>query len=360
MSYLYKDISQFFKPDTVMIKPISLVKFSIYVSLILAIYYASLGYLLNLWNREDFSYCYFVPFIVIYLILEKRRQFILQPAVSSWQGMIVLGLGTGCFWIGELGGDYLSFFISLWLTVIGLCWLHLGWRKLKQIVFPILIALAMFPPPEYLYNQLSVKLKLMSSKLGVKLIQLYGTTAFREGNMIDLGTIQLQIVDACNGIRYLFPLAVLGILSAYLARMPWWKKTILILSTIPLTIITNSFRIALTGILSDVWGPRVAEGFFHGFAGWFIFMSALAVLLLEMRLLSSFPADKSSAADASGPKAQPRPTAVATSRPGMATPGDKLNPHGIPGWKALWHPPQFVIAVILLLTTLVLAQSFDC
>ena len=69
MSYLYKDISQFFKLDTLMIRPISLVKFSIYLSLILAIYYASLGYLLNLWNREDFSYCVFIPFIVIYLIL---------------------------------------------------------------------------------------------------------------------------------------------------------------------------------------------------------------------------------------------------------------------------------------------------
>lgn len=359
MSYLYKDISQFFKLDTLMIRPISLVKFFIYVSLILAIYYASLGYLLNLWNREDFSYCYFIPFIVIYLILEKRKQLIMQRTVSSWQGLIVLGLGTGCFWIGELGGDYLSFFISLWLTVIGLCWLHLGWRKLKQILFPLLIALAMFPPPEYLYNKLSVKLKLMSSKLGVKLIQLYGTTAFREGNMIDLGTIQLQIVDACNGIRYLFPLAVLGILLAYFARIPWWKKTILIISTAPLTIVTNSFRIALTGILSDVWGPQVAEGFFHGFAGWFIFMSAFAVLLLEMRLLSNLFADRSLSADASGPKAQPGPTAVATTRSGIPTLSNKLNNHGIPGWKALWYPPQFVIAVILLGTTLVLAQSFD-
>ena len=199
----------------------------------------------------------------------------------------------------------------------------------------------------------------MSSKLGVKLIQLYGTTAFREGNMIDLGSTQLQIVDACNGIRYLFPLAVLGILLAYLARIPWWKKAILIISTAPLTIVTNSFRIALTGILSDVWGPQVAEGFFHGFAGWFIFMAALAVLLLEMWILSNLFADRSLAAHASGRQAQPRPTAVANDRPGITTPSNKLNHHGILGWKALWYPPQFVVAVIFLSTTIVLAQSFD-
>ena len=133
-----------------MFRPISLVKFSIYLSLILAIYYDSLGYLLHLWNREDFSYCYFIPFIVIYLILAKRNQLIAQRTLSSWQGLIVLGLGTGFFWIGELGGEYLSLYISLWLTVIGLCWLHLGWRKLKQILFPLLFALASFPPPEFL------------------------------------------------------------------------------------------------------------------------------------------------------------------------------------------------------------------
>jgi len=290
--------------------------------------------------------------------LEKRNQLTEQRSIPSLHGLIAVALGAGLFWIGELGGDYLAFFVSLWLTVIGLCWLHLGWQKLKHICFPLVLSIALFPPPEFIYNQISVKLKLMSSKLGVQLMQLYGTTAFREGNTIDLGATQLQVVDACNGIRYLFPLAVLGILLAYLTRMAWWKKAILVFSTVPLTIVTNSLRIALTGILSDLWGPRAAEGFFHGFAGWFIFMSALGFLLLEIWILKNILADRLPAPDGSGPTVKAVSNGVARERSGGAATARHYN-RLIPGWRALWRPPHFVAAVVLLGANVVLAQSLE-
>ena len=69
----------------------------------------------------------------------------------------------------------------------------------------------MFPFPNFLHNKISVNLKLISSQLGVAMMQLYGMSAYREGNVIDLGFTQLQVVDACNGLRYLFPLIILGI-----------------------------------------------------------------------------------------------------------------------------------------------------
>ena len=106
------------------------------------------------------------------------------------------------------------------------------------------------------------------------MLQTYGMSAYREGNIIDLGFTQLQVVDACSGLRYLFPLLILGVLLAYFYRVALWKKLIIILSTIPLTIFTNSLRIALTGIIYEIWGAKEAEGFFHGFSGWFIFMTA--------------------------------------------------------------------------------------
>jgi len=99
------------------------------------------------------------------------------------------------------------------------------------------------------------------------MLQWYGMSAFREGNIIDLGFTQLQVVDACSGLRYLYPLIIMAILLAYFFKSAWWKKVVMVMSAVPLTIATNSLRIAMTGVLYEIWGPAVAEDFFHGFSG---------------------------------------------------------------------------------------------
>ena len=144
----------------------------------------------------------------------------------------------------------------------------------------------MFVPPNAVYGPLTFRLKLISSQIGVAMIQLYGLSAFREGNVIDLGFTQLQVVDACSGLRFVIPLFLMGLLLAYYYRAPFWKKFVLVLSTIPISIFTNSLRIASVGILFQFWGPKVAEGFFHDFSGWFIFVVSLGFLLFEMWVLN--------------------------------------------------------------------------
>ena len=121
------------------------------------------------------------------------------------------------------------------------------------------------------------------------MVHLYGMSGYREGNVIDLGFTQLQVVEACSGLRYLIPIMVLSLLLAYFFRAHLWKRIVLFVSSIPLAIVVNSLRIALTGILSSIWGAKVAEGFFHGFSGWLIFLFALAFLLLEMWVLKWLP-----------------------------------------------------------------------
>ena len=334
------------------VKLTGLAKIALYGLLLIGVYYSSLAYMISQWEREDYSYCYLIPFIVLYLIWEKRNQLASLPSVSSWKGLIPFILGIVFFWLGELGGEYFTLYISFWLVMVGICWMHLGWEKLKTIAFPLLFSLTMFPFPNFLHNKISVNLKLISSQLGVAMMQLYGMSAYREGNVIDLGFTQLQVVDACSGLRYLFPLIVLGILLAYFFKAAFWKRVIVVISTIPLSIITNSLRIALTGILYEAWGAKVAEGFFHGFSGWFIFMFSLGVLLLEMRILKKVLPEKSSLVQ--GSKRQE---------------GGRLE-----GWEAekqastqnskfkiqnLFSSPQFVVAVILLGATLVLSQGVE-
>jgi exosortase D (VPLPA-CTERM-specific) len=324
------------------VKPTGLAKIALYGLLLIGVYYSSLAYMISQWEREDYSYCYLVPFIVFYLIWEKRNQLASLPSVSSWNGLMPFILGIVFFWLGELGGEFFTLYISFWLVMVGICWMHLGWEKLKTIAFPLLFSLTMFPFPNFLHNKISVNLKLISSQLGVAMMQLYGMSAYREGNVIDLGFTQLQVVDACNGLRYLFPLIILGILLAYFFRAAFWKKAILVISTLPLSIITNSLRIALTGILYEVWGSKVAEGFFHGFSGWFIFMFSLGVLLLEMWILN---------------KICHRHIQRNTDKSNEKKVVQEYRRQG--GIQNSFSLPQFVVTVILLGATLALSQGIE-
>jgi exosortase D (VPLPA-CTERM-specific) len=273
-----------------------------------------------------------------------------------------LGFAVVLFWIGELGGEYLTLFLSFWLATVGLCWIHLGWEKLRAIAFALVMILTMFPLPTFVYRNISVKLQLISTRIGVLMMRLYGTSAYREGNVIDLGFTQLQVVDACSGLRYFFPLIVLGLLLAYFFRGSLWKKAILVVSTLPLSILTNSLRIALTGILYENFGARVAEGFFHGFSGWFIFISSLAVLLLEMWVLKKIVPEGEvqgamHKAQGLGLRTQGKDTENNSLVKNPST--THVEPQTDKGLLALVKPPQFIVAVILLGTTLVFSQGIN-
>jgi len=268
------------------VRSVGWIKAACYGLLILGLYWSTFTVLISGWGRADYSYCYLMPFVIAYLVWDKRQRLMGAPSEPSWAGLFPLGLGIVFFWLGELGGEYFTLYMSFWLTVIGLCWLHFGWKKVKTISFALIMILTMFPLPYFIHGKISVKLQLISSKLGVAMMQLYGMSVYQEGNVIDLGITQLQVVEACSGLRYLISLIILGLLVAYFFKSAFWKRAILVISTVPIAIVSNSLRIAITGILYESWSPKVAEGFFHGFSGWFIFMFSLSILLVEMWALS--------------------------------------------------------------------------
>ncbi len=322
------------------------VKGAILAAFVGAMYYTTLSWLvIKDWNRDDYTYGWMIPVIVLYLLWDNRYNFSQEPASPSWWGGMLLLFAMSLYWVGELSGEFFTQYFSLTLIVIGLCWMMMGWRKLKTILFALVFSLAMYPPPNFLHNKITFQLKLISSELGVWLLHLYGMSAYREGNIIDLGFTQLQVVDACSGLRYLFPLLVMTLLLAYFFKSAFWKKCVLVFSAIPLTIVTNSFRIAMTGVLYEIWGPVAAEGFFHSFSGWFIFMFGLVILLIEMRVLNGFRSLRS---------------------PGVLSPSstyeeeykDEAEDNStIP--QSLLGPPQFFVAVMLLATSLFAAQFIN-
>jgi exosortase D (VPLPA-CTERM-specific) len=271
-------------------KPISLLKLGIYGILVLAIYQSALQQLVtNDWRRDSYSYCVLVPFVVLYLIWTKREDLGTIASRPSWKGIIPFLLGIFLFWLGELSGEYFTLYLSLWLILVSLCWLHFGWIKLKSIGFAFIFMLTMFPLPWFLNTKLMLELRLISSKLGVFLIQMFGLPVTREGNIIDLGFVQLQVVEACSGLHTLISLVVLCLLMTYFFKDHIWKRSVLLISSIPLAISANSIRIALTAILHKYFGSDVAQGFFHSFSGLMIFVFCIPVLVIEMKILEKLP-----------------------------------------------------------------------
>lgn len=316
----------------------------VYGTLFSLLYHEPFSVMIGWWDRDDYSHCYLIPFIILYTLWEKRCDFLSEVSITNWAGFFLFTFGVFLYWLGELAGEFYTIYLSSWFLLMGLCLLHLGYRKVKTILFPLFLVLAMFPFPNFINNRITLSLKIISSKLGVLMMQGYGMSAHREGNVIDLGFTQLQVVDACSGLRYLFPMIILSILIAYFYKARLWKKIILVLSSVPLTIVTNALRIALTGILSEKFGPKAVDGFFHDFEGWLIFMATLGVLLGEMWVMNRlFPEAVRTEGD------------IEDAEPNKAV--KKIT--DLRSQKNVLLQPQFIVSVVLLGMTLVLSQGVE-
>jgi hypothetical protein len=123
----------------------SWMKVSLYGLLLTGLYYSTFIQMRRRWRLPEYNYCYLIPFVVLYLIWDRRDRFAAIPPEHSWKGLIPLGFGLLFFWLGELGAEYFTLYLSSWLVLIGICWMHLGWKKLKTIGFALSFILTMFP-----------------------------------------------------------------------------------------------------------------------------------------------------------------------------------------------------------------------
>jgi len=256
-----------------------------YCLLAIGIFHDTLKTMIAWWNFDDYTHCYFIPIVIAYVIFKKKSTLAGLPITHQWLGIIPFAFGLFLYCLGELGGEFYTLYLSLLFTIVGISMLHIGCDRTRSLVFIFILMIAMFPFPNFIYTKLSVNLQLISSQLGTAMLQVFGLPAYREGNIIDLGFKKLQVVDACNGIRYLLPLTVLGLIIAYFVKGSLWKKISLVFSTIPLAIFMNGTRIALAAISAAYLGPEISDGILHDFSGFVFFMASFGLLVGEVIVL---------------------------------------------------------------------------
>jgi len=242
--------------------------------------------MLGYWEHPEYSHGYLIPVISLYLL--AVRLVVLERAnpAPSWLGVGVVLAGLAGFLLGELSAPYVIVQYSFVLTLWGLVLTQVGWRGI-QVLWPVLLfMLFMVPLPGFVQYSLSSELQLISSTLGTYMLRLMGLSVFLEGNVIDLGSFKLQVEEAGTGLRYLFPLMSFGMLCAVMLVAPAWQRIALFLSSVPIAIVMNSFRIAVTGVLVNSYGTEAAEGFLHYFEGWVIFIICLVIVFLEVAVLA--------------------------------------------------------------------------
>ncbi len=250
------------------------------------VFHNGLSHMVTAWGRDEYSHGYLIPIICALLVWQRIPDLRHIEPKGSWIGFIVVGLGFVVALMGEWGTLYTVVEYAFLLTIFGIVLACVGLRGMRRLWPPLAYLIFMVPLPTFLYHGLSSKMQLISSELGVAVIRILGIPVFLEGNVIDLGVYQLQVVEACNGLRYLFPLMSFGFLCAYLYKGPFWQKAVIFLSAAPWTIFLNSFRIGVTGVLVNYGGIAMAEGFLHDFEGWFIFMAGVVLLFGEIILLA--------------------------------------------------------------------------
>ncbi len=251
-------------------------------------------------TMKEYGYGYIIPFITLFLIWQRKEALMQQAFKPTLLAVPILIISGILYFIGEVSTTHTLSQYALVLTILGLAYGILGWQVFKIVAMPLVLLFFMVPLPPFVFNNLSAKLQLISSQLGVAVIRLLGVSVYLSGNVIDLGKFQLQVAEACSGLRYLFPLMSLSFVAAYLYNVEYWKRGLIFLSSMPITVFMNSFRIGVIGVLVEYYGIAQAEGFLHQFEGWFIFMACMGILFIEMALLAKIGKHKHKLADVFG------------------------------------------------------------
>ena len=249
-----------------------------FAALLIAAFFPVLRHLVEQWSTdEDVSHGFFVPVVAAFIAWQRREKILATQVQPTWWGVAVMAWGALQGWVGTLGAELFLQRSAFLISLVGLLLVIGGWNLLKALAFPLLLLPFMIPIPAVIYNQITFPLQIFATRVAEMVLSALGIPVLRDGNILELASQKLNVVEACSGIRSLLSLTFLSQVYAYFFDQRVWMRWFLLFITIPIAILANAGRVAITGILSE-FNTELAQGFFHELEGWVIFLIAVALL----------------------------------------------------------------------------------
>jgi exosortase len=256
-------------------------------SLLLLICYAPVLQRLALqwYQDQDMGHGFFVPIIAGYIAWQKRDELFAETLAPNWWGLLVVAYGAFQLLIATLGAELFLARTAFIVSLVGMVLVLGGSRGLRILAFPLFLLCFMVPIPAIIYNQITFPMQLFASRVADEVLSFLGIPVLREGNILELASQRLNVVEACSGIRSLLSLSFLSLVYANFLDNKVWMRFVLLVATLPISIIANAGRVTLTGLVSE-YDPALASGIFHYASGWVIFIVAMVILVLFHQLLN--------------------------------------------------------------------------
>ncbi len=266
--------------------PVAYAQIAAIAILILLCYAPVISSMAAVWmNDADMGHGFFVPVIAGYIVWQQREELRALPSQPDWRGLALVLWGAVQYLGATLGVELFLSRSALILTLAGAIWMVAGTAWLKKLAFPLFLLCFMVPLPAVVFNSFTFRLQLLATSLADGALNLLNVPVLRDGNILELPSGKLEVVEACSGIRSLLSLTFLSLVYGYFFEKRAWMRVTLVVMTVPIAILANGGRVTLTGILSQI-NPSLAEGFFHESTGWVIFMLALGILVIGHRVMA--------------------------------------------------------------------------
>jgi exosortase len=249
-------------------------------------YAGVLSYLVHQWyNDEDMGHGFFVPLVAGYIAWQRRAALAsVKPSTNYW-GLVLVLFSALLLMVGTLGAQIVVSRVGFLVALVGAILFLCGTQVLRILAFPLFLLLFMIPIPAMIYARITLPLQLFASRVAEAILGLFGIPVLRDGNVLELASQRLSVVEACSGIRSLLSLSFLSLVYAYFFDSKQWMRWVLLVSTVPIAIAANSARVTLTGMISE-YRSDLAQGFFHTAEGWVLFIVALALLIGVHQLIN--------------------------------------------------------------------------
>ena len=259
-----------------------------FLALLVLLFFPVIKPMVTEWIEDEaMGHAFFVPLVAGYVAWLNRERILAAPVKPYWPALTLVIWGFCQMLLGFLGADFFLARTAFLIAIVGVIWTLAGTAVLKTLAFPLFVLVFMIRIPLFVYQQITFPLQTIASSLAARSLELIGIPVLRDGNVLQLASKRLEVVEACSGIRSLLSLTFLSVAYGYLFEKRVWVRVALFIATVPIAIFANGSRVTLTGILTE-YKPEIAEGAYHAFEGWVIFMIELAALLAVHRLFLRF------------------------------------------------------------------------